>query len=193
MTTAMTSVLRTARLTADDALAVQDCFDSQPKVMMALKKPGRAPYADTFKTLLSSGCVAYAQWDGEQVRSFTIVWPWPTAPCCTIVMACNRPTGRAYNPIRSGLQASLDACLLHVEGNGVKVFYYVRSSGKSWKNSTATKNQGRFGDYTFTAAEYISEGSMSKYYDFNNFILGNTPVPSNAVIIAALAPTIDDF
>lgn len=182
-----------SRLNAQHATAVQSCFDSQPKVMMALKKPGQRPYANTFLFLLASGCVAYGQWDGNQLRAFSIVWPWPTAPASTLVMGCNRPTGRPYNPIQSGLQASVDACLLHLENNGRRVLYFVRSSGRAWKNSTATRNQGRFGEYLFTAAEHIPQGNVSQYSDFNRFVLGNQPVSSDAVVVAALAPMKGDY
>lgn len=181
------------RLAAIHAGAVQACFDSQPKVMMAIKKPGRAPYADTFLSLLESGCVAYGMFDGELVQAFTIVWPWPTMPASTIVMGCNRPSGGIYNPRRSGFQATFDACLSEMEADHRRLTYHVRSSGTAWKDSTMRKGVGRFEQYHRTAAEYIQAGCISKYNDFNRFVLGGNPVNSNAVIVAGSAPMEADF
>ena len=181
------------RLHASDSVAVQHCFDSQPKVMMDLKKPGRTPYALTFQALLDSGCIAYGVWNGAILQAFSVVWPWPTAPAATLVMGCNRPSVGRYNPQRSGFQATLDACLQHLEQQDRRLVYFVRSSGRAWKNSTAQKGHKHFGKYACTVAERISAGMQSKYVDFNCFILGNQAVSSDAVIIAAVAPMEQDF
>jgi len=183
----------TRQLTAEDAEDVQVCFDSQPKVMMEIKRHDRQPYADTFLSLIKSGCVAFGAWEDGDLKAFSIVWRWQSMPTATIVMSCNKPTGGLYNPIKSGLQASLDACLLQMEGEGCRVFYYVRSSGKAWRSSTAKRNHGRFGQYSFTAAEHISKGDMSRYPTFNQMILGGQPVSADAVIVAAIAPMDQDF
>jgi hypothetical protein len=183
----------TRQLTAEDAADVQACFDSQPKVMMEIKRGDRQPYADTFLHLVRSGCVAFGAWREAELQAFSIVWRWQSMPTATIVMSCNRPTGGLYNPIKSGLQASLDACLLHMEGAGCRVFYYVRSSGKAWRSSTAKRNHGRFGQYSFTAAEKIGKGQTSQYPAFNQMILGGRPVSADAVIVAAIAPMDQDF
>lgn len=189
----MTEKSNVTRLIASHAEAVQDCFDSQPKVMMTTKKPGREPYAQTFCNLIESGCVAYGLFDGDVIQAFCVVWPWPTLPASTLVMACNRPDGKIYNPQRSGFSATLDACLGDMERDGRRIAYYVRSSGRAWKNSTAQKGHGRFGEYHCTAAEHIPIGCVSKYSDFNRFVLGNMPVSSDAVVIAAVAPMAGDF
>lgn len=189
----MTVAFDIRRLVADDALAVQDCFDSQPKVMMKAKESSREPYADTFSDLIYSGCIAYGAWNGGVLQAFLIMWPWPTLPASTVVMGCNRPTGQKYNPIRSGLTASFDACIAHMEADGRRIIYFVRSSGKAWKNSTITKGLGKFSHYHCTAVEHIKAGALSKYSDFNQLILGYRPVSSNAVIVAAVAPMTQDF
>lgn len=181
------------RLMPAHASEVQACFDSQPKVMMAAKQPGRAPYADTFLSLLDSGCVAYGVFDGELVQAFTVVWPWPNMPASTIVMGCNRPSGGIYNPRKSGFQATFDACLLEMEAGHRRLTYHVRSIGTAWKDSTMKNGVGRFEHYHRTAAEYIQAGCISKYNDFNRFVLGGNPVNSNAVIVAGSAPMDADF
>lgn len=183
----------TRRLSRVDALAVQACFDSQPKVMMWFKDSNRKPYADTFQALIQSGCVAYGTWHEDILQAFVIVWPWPFLPASTVVMGCNRLTGQIYNPRRSGLKASFDACLIHMESDSRMLVYFVRSSGKAWKNSTITKGLGRFEQYQCTVAEHIKIGHTSKYQGFNQLVLGNQPVSSNAVIIAAIAPMTQDF
>jgi hypothetical protein len=189
----VTNQLFVKRLTASDAIDVQACFDSQPKVMMAVKQPGRDPYAGTFTNLLRSGCVAYGALSGDLVQAFTIVWPWPSLPASTIVMGCNRPTGGIYSPRKSGFQATFDACLLEMESDQRRLTYHVRSSGTAWKDSTLAKGVGRFEHYRRTVAEQIPAGSLSRYSDFNRFILGSRPVSANAVIIAAVAPMDGDF
>jgi len=189
----MTCELNLIKLDHDDAEAVKDCFDSQPKVMLETKRLDREPYDMTFKNLIRSGCTAYGMVNDGVVQAFSIVWPWPSMPASTIVMACNRPDGKIYNPKRTGLSASLDACLIEMEQQERRISYYVRSSGKAWKNSTAHKGHGRFGEYQCTAAEHISQGCASRYSDFNKFILGGRPVSSDAVIIVATAPMNRDF
>lgn len=183
----------TRRLSKADTLAVQACFDSQPKVMMGFKDPNRKPYADIFEALIQSGCVAYGTWHKNILQAFVIVWPWPFLPASTVVMGCNRPNGQIYNPSRSGLKTSFDACLSHMESDGRMSVYFVRSSGKAWKNSTITKGLGRFEQYRCTVAERIQIGQISKYQGFNQLVLGNQPVSSNAVIVAAVAPMTQDF
>jgi hypothetical protein len=137
--------------------------------------------------------VAYGAFDGDVVQAFCVVWPWPTLPASTLVMACNRPDGKIYNPQRSGFSATLDACIRHMERDGRRIAYYVRSSGRAWKNSTAQRGLGIFEKYRCTVAEHIPIGCVSKHSDFNRFVLGNIPVSSDAVVIAAVAPMDGDF
>lgn len=181
------------RLTALDAEAVQGCFDSQPKLMMTIKNPGREPYARTFRSLLASGCVSYGLRADDEIRAFCVVWPWPSMPASTIVLACNRPIGQIYNPQRSGLQATLDACLRAMESEGRRIAFFVRSTGRAWKGGTAQKGTGRLAEYFCTVAERIPAGRLSRYSDYNRYVLGNHPVPSDAVVVVAAAPMDPDL
>ena len=183
----------TTKLGAEHAALVQSCFDSQPKVMLEKKKVGREPYSETFLNLVESGCTSYGVFNNDVLQAFCIVWPWPSIPASTMVMACNRPDGKIYNPQRSGFSTTLEACLLEMERGDRRITYYVRSSGRAWKNSTAQKGHGRFGEYQCTAAEHIKQGQMSKYSDFNRYILGSRPVSADAVVVAAIAPMDRDF
>lgn len=181
------------RLEVADSQSVQDCYDSQPKLMLVEKPPNEAPYANTFQHLLFAGCVSFGAFDGLQLKAFSTFWPWLTLPASTLVLAVNRPDGMLYNPERSGLQAVLNAGLAHMEADGRSSVYFARSGAKRWKHSLIKQRLGRLGEYHASSVERILAGQVSHYADFNRFVLGNRPVRGDAVMVHAVAPQTGDF
>lgn len=181
------------RLSIADFQDVQDCYDSQPKLMLVEKSPDEPPYAGTFQNLLLSGCVSFGAFDGHELKAFSVFWPWPTLPASTLVLAVNRPDGAIYNPERSGLQAVLDAGLAHMEADGRVSVYFARSGARRWKHSVIRKRLGRLSEYHASAVEHIAAGQLSKYQDFNRFVLGSHAVRGDAVMVHAVAPQVGDF
>ena len=189
----MSSNLTTRQLTLSDAQSVEDCYDSQPKLMLIEKNEGDPPYSSIFNHLLNSGCIAFGTFDGDTLKAFAILWPWPTLPASTLVLIVNRPDGMTYNPERTGLRSALDAALKCMEMQGRTSVYFARSAARQWKNSTIKKRLGRLSEYHTIAAERILANRPSCFPDFNRFILGGRPVRGDAIIVHALAPQSGDF
>jgi hypothetical protein len=181
------------RLEIADSQSVQDCYDSQPKLMLVEKSPNEAPYASTFQHLLFAGCVSFGAFDGHELKAFATFWPWPTLPASTLVLAVNRPDGMLYNPERSGLQAVLNAGLSHMEADGRTSVYFARSGARRWKHSLIKQRLGRLGEYHASAVERIPAGQGSRFEDFNRFVLGGRSVRGDAVMVHAVAPQVGDF
>lgn len=189
----MTSNLKTRQLSLADAQAVQACYDSQPKLMLIEKGENDPPYADIFNHLLRSGCIAFGVYDSQELKAFSVFWPWPHMPAATLVLAVNRPDGALYNPQRSGLQAALDAGLAHLESEGRSSVYFVRSAAKRWKHSVIRNRLGRLGEYHSVAIEKIPAGALSRFNDFNRLILGGRPVRGDAILVHSVVPQNGDF
>jgi len=189
----MSSNLTTRQLSLNDAQSVQDCYDSQPLLMLAPKRPDAQKYADTFRQLLASGCVAYGCFEADRLLAFCVVWPWVDQPAATLVIFLNRPTGGVYNPERSGLRYAIDAALAHVEARGCWAIYYVRADARRWKRSRIAKRLGRLGEYRIVPVERLSAGSLSQWQSINNRVLGGLPVPCNAIVVQGLRPYDEDF
>jgi hypothetical protein len=181
------------RLDASDADLVEECYDSQPRLMLAEKRPGATRYAIVFRGLLASGCIAYGAFRDGVLVAFCVLWPWPGLPVATMVIFLSRPTGSIYNPERSGLRYAIDAALAHVEALGVWSIYYVRADSERWRRSRVTRGLGRHGEYRLVPVERIARGSLSRYPDINRLVLGGMPVPGDAVIVQGLRPYDDDF
>jgi len=181
------------RLSIADSQDVQDCYDSQPKLMLVEKSSDEPPYAGTFQNLLFSGCVSFGAFDGATLKAFCVLWPWPNLPASTIVLAVNRPDGAIYNPERTGFRAALDAGLAHVEADARTSVYFARSAKRQWNNRATTRRLGRLAEYQARPVETIAGGCLSRFQDFNRFILGGRAIRSDAVIIHATAPHIGEF
>jgi hypothetical protein len=189
----MTIQFQTKQLQIADAQSVQDCYDSQPKLMLAPKTVGERPYAETFRALMQSGCIAYGAFKDDVLMAFCVVWPWPSQPTSTLVLFVNRPTGALFNPRTSGLQAAIDGALFHLEQLGYSALYFARAKSDRWKNSVVTRRIGRLGEYHAIPAEIIPSGGHSRYHDVNNYVLGRTPVRREAVLVLAVKPYDEDF
>ena len=189
----MTNPFQIKQLTLADAQDVQSCYDSQPKLMLSPKTKGEQPYAWTFQSLIQSGCIAYGAFKDGVLAAFCVVWPWPSQPTSTLVLFVNRPTGSAFNPRSSGLQAAIDGALFHLEQTGRSALYFARAKSDRWKNSVVTRRIGRLGEYHAIPAEIIPSGRLSKYPDINNYVLGRTPVRREAVLVLAVKPHEEDF
>lgn len=189
----MTSTFQTRQLGLADALEAQSCYDSQPKLMLAPKSENERPYAETFRALMGSRCIAYGAFKDGVLAAFCVVWPWPSQPTSTLVLFVNRPTGSMFNPRASGLQAAIDACLFHLERLGHSALYFARARSDRWKNSVVTRRIGRLGEYHALPAEIIPAGALSRYPDVNNYVLGRTPVRREAVLVLAVKPHDEDF
>lgn len=177
------------RLTGADAVAVQEVYDSQPKLMLVKKRPDAPPYAGTFISLLSSGCYAYGAFKDGKLHAFTVFFAWPWLPATTLVLACNRPTGTIYSPVKSGLQVVFDAGLAHAENESRYMVFTVRSAESKWNHKTMVSLKlGRFNEYRSTVAEHIAAGNKSKFEAINQMVLGNRPVSADAFLICAVAP-----
>lgn len=176
-----------------DADIVEECFDSQPRLMLAPKRAGAKEYAAVFRGLIADGCVAYGAFRDGVLAAFCIVWPWPSLPIATMVIFLNRPTGTIYNPERSGLRHAIDAALAHIEALGVWSIYYVRADTERWRRSRVVRGIGRMGEYQLVPVERIASGSLSRYPPINDLVLGGLPVPGDAVLVQGLRPYDDDF
>jgi hypothetical protein len=172
-----------------DAQAVQDVYDSQPKLMLVEKRKDAPPYADTFKSLLSSGCYAYGAFNSGILCAFSVFFVWQGLPATTLVLSCCRPTGGVYRPEKSGFAAALDAAIFHAEQDSRYMIFAVRSANKKWDHHTVVSPRvGRFYEYRSTVAERIAAGSLSKFHAINQMVLGSRPVSADAVLICAIAP-----
>lgn len=177
------------QLNSGDAAAVQDVYDSQPKLMLVKKRLDAPPYAGTFRSLLSSGCYAYGAFKDDKLQAFTVFFAWPWLPATTLVLACNRPTGTIYNPVKSGLQIVTDAALAHAEKDSRYMLFFVRAAKEKWSHETIVSPKlGRFNEYRSTVAEHIAAGNKSKFEAINQMVLGNRPVSADAFLICAVAP-----
>ncbi len=177
------------RLQLADAQAVQDVYDSQPKLMLVKKRSDAPPYADTFKSLLSSGCYAYGAFSGEELRAFAVFYFWPWLPATTLVLACCRPTGGIYNPEKSGIAAVFNAGLAYAEADSRYMLFTVRSAQRKWSHDTmVSEKMGRFFEYRSTVAERIPAGGQSKFDLINQLVLNARPVSSDVFLICAIAP-----
>lgn len=185
--------IESRQLSAADADLVEECYDSQPRLMLAPKRPGATRYSATFRSLLASGCVAFGAFRDGVLVAFSVAWPWPHLPVATLVIWVCRPTGTIYNPERSGLRHALDAALAHVEALGVWSTYYVRADKGAWTRSRVIRGLGRHAEYRHVPVERIARGDLSRYQDFNRLVLGGMPVPRDAVIVQGLRPHDDDF
>lgn len=181
------------RLFAYDAEIVEECFDSQPRLMLAPKRMEPKQYGAAFRHLITNGCIAYGAFRNNILAAFCIVWPWPNLPVATMVIFLNRPTGAIYNPERSGLRYAIDAALAHVEAEGVWSIYYVRADNERWRRSRIIKRLGRLGEYRLVPAERIASGALSRHPDINRLVLGGMPVPCDAVLVQGLRPYDEDF
>lgn len=181
------------RLSAADADIVEECFDSQPRLMLAAKRMEPGQYGANFRNLITSGCVAYGAFSDDVLMAFCIVWPWPDLPVATMVIFLSRPTGVVYNPERSGLRHAVDAALEHIENLGCWSIYFVRANNKKWKSSRILRGFGRFSEYRLVPVEQIACGSLSRYPSINGLVLGWAPVPTDAVIVQGLRPYAEDF
>jgi hypothetical protein len=189
----MSSNLTTRQLSLSDAQSVQECYDSQPLLMLAPKRADAPKYADVFHQLLASGCVAYGCFEDNRLLAFCVVWPWPDQPVATLVIFLNRPTGGIYNPERSGLRYAIDAALAHVEARGCWTIYYVRADAQRWKRSRIAKRLGRLGEYRIVPVERLSAGMLSKWPTINQRVLAGLPVPGDAIVVQGLRPYDEDF
>jgi hypothetical protein len=189
----MISQYQVRRLLISDADIVEECFDSQPRLMLAPKSLEPRQYAATFRNLIMSGCVAYGAFRDDVLAAFSIVWPWPNLPASTLVLTANRPNGMLFNPARSGFSAAQDAALAHMEAEGRTMLIYVRSANPKWTRDKTHKLSGRIGEYHVAPAERIAAGSLSRYDSINRFVLGSSPVHSDALLVTAIRPFADDF
>lgn len=181
------------RLLVSDADIVEECFDSQPRLMLAAKRIEPQQYGAAFRNLIMSGCVAYGAFRDDVLMAFCVVWPWPDLPVATMVIFLNRPTGGTYNPERSGLRYAIDAALEHIEALGCWSIYYIRADDRKWKRSRIVQGLGRLGEYQLVPAERIACGSWSRYPSINGLVLGGSPVPTDAVLVQGLRPYSEDF
>lgn len=189
----MSPQYQTRRLLISDADIVERCFDSQPRLMLAPKRLESRQYAATFRNLIMSGCIAYGAFRDDTLAAFSIIWPWPNLPASTLVLTANRPSGMLFNPVRSGFAAAQDAALAHMEAEGRTMLIYVRSANRKWTRDKTHKLSGRIGEYHVAPAERIAAGSLSRHDSINRFVLGNTPVASDAILVTAIRPFPDDF
>lgn len=181
------------RLFIHDADIVEECFDSQSRLMLAPKRLESGQYAATFRNLIMSGCVAYGAFRDDVLAAFSIVWPWPDLPASTLVLTANRPNGMLFNPARSGFSAAQDAALAHMEAEGRTMLIYVRSANPKWTRDKCLSLCGRIAEYHLAPAERIVAGSLSRYDSINRFVLGNSPIHSDGLLVTAIRPFTDNF
>lgn len=189
----MTAHFHVKPLGISDAEIVQDCYDSQPKLMLTPKTAGDKPYADTFRELIQSGCVSFGAFKEESLSAFCVVYPWQIQPTATLVLFCNRPTGGPFNPGLTGLRDAIDATLLFLEQNGYSSLYFVRAKSDKWRNSLMRRTMGRLGQYHSIPVETITKGNLSRFDMINGAVLGMRRVISDAVVINAVKPYEHDF
>lgn len=191
--TAVNNQFQVRRLSMSDADIVEECFDSQPLLMLAPKRVGAKEYAAVFRGFIANGCIAYGAFRDGVLAAFCIVWPWPNLPTATMVIFLNRPTGTIYNPERSGLRHAVDATLAHIEALGYWSIYFARADNKKWTHSRIVRRLGRLGEYQLVPVERIARGKLSRHPDINRLVLGGTPVQGDAIIVQGLRPHGDDF
>ena len=177
------------QLNLADAQAVQEVYDSQPKLMLVKKHSDAPPYADTFASLLSADCYAYGAFSNNELRAFAVFYLWPRLPATTLVLACCRPTGGVYRPEKSGIAAVFDAGLAHAERNSRYMFFTIRSANKKWNHDTmVSEKMGRFFQYRSTVAERIPAGERSQFDLINQLVLNSQPASTDVFLICAIAP-----
>lgn len=185
----------TRRLTVADALAVQACYDSQPRLMLAQKSEMEAAYSGVFCGLLASGCAAFGAHDAasNDLRAFCIVWKWPDLPIGTLVLFANKPDGKPFNPQRTGLAQAVDAALDHLCELGAPTVYFIRAESSKWKNSTVTRRFGKLGASLAAPVEHIKAGSLSRSEGINACVLGGKPPRVDSVLVCVTRAADGDF
>ncbi len=185
----------TRQLTVADAHAVETCYDSQPRLMLALKPDDEPPYSQVFSELLASGCVAFGAHDEttDDLRAFCVVWKWPGWPIGTLVLFVNKPDGKPFNPEGTGLAAAVDAALDHLFEIGVPTVYFIRSASKKWTNAKVTRRFGKFGASLAAPVEYIKAGTLSQHDGINACVLGGRPPRVDSVLVCVTRAADGDF
>jgi hypothetical protein len=185
----------TRRLTVADAHAVQACYNSQARLMLALKPDDEAPYSQVFCDILASGCVAFGAHDDvtNDLRAFCVVWKWPGLPIGTLVLFVNKPDGKPFNPQGTGLAAAVDAALEHLHQAGAPTVYFIRSASRKWTNAKVTRRFGRFGTALAAPVEYIKAGCVSQHDGINACVLGGRPARVDSVLVCVTRAADGDF
>jgi hypothetical protein len=181
------------RLSLIDCDVVQDCYDSQPRIMLAAKNRNAPAYARTFNQLLGTGCIAYGTFVAGRLSAFVILWPWPDLPASTLVLFCSRPDGKIFNPERTGLRHAMDAALAHAEQSGRNTLYFIRARSSKWLNSKILNRFGRFSEYRASPIQTLPPGGVSGFSGINSRVLNNMPASAAGVVIVAVSPSATDF
>lgn len=188
-----TNTFLTRALDAEDAFEVQRVYDSQPLLMLVLKDPQAPPYANTFKHLLDSGCIAHGTFINNSLNAFVVLWPWADLPASSFVIGCIKADGKIYNPTRTGFQAAMDQALFCLEAKHYHTLYFLRSKEKRWKNSTVTRGLGRLAEYHSRPIEIIESGRKSIFSGLNTRLMGNRPATALSTIVVSTSPYLHDF
>lgn len=189
----MSRQYQTRRLLISDAEIVEECFNSQPRLMLRDKTNDESAYAGVFRSHLLTGCVSYGAFSGEELRAFCTVWQWSGFPIGSLVLFVNKPDGSLFNPERTGLACAVDAALDHLAAIGVPTVYFVRAESTKWRNSRITKNFGLFGLSFSKDVERIKSGQLSKHEAINTFVLNNQPPKADAILVCVTRPPLGDF